>query len=99
MNDLCSTNYQDVDANLRLITARLEEGYTVQLLKQVVSLKQAEWGDDPEMRQYLRPATLFGKEKCAQYAGQCNTRGQRPEQATLEETGEEVGWEVGGSRR
>ena len=42
------------------IVARLKEGYTVEEFKRVIDNKVNAWGDDPKMKQYLRPETLFG---------------------------------------
>lgn len=43
----------------RLISGRLGEGHTVDDLVLVAEWKQAEWGSDPRMVQYVRPATLY----------------------------------------
>ena len=47
------------------IKARFDEGYTLTDFKTVIDKKVEEWGREPaagekDMRQYLRPATLFG---------------------------------------
>lgn len=42
------------------IRARLKEGFTVEDFKTVIDKKNAEWGGDSKMAQYLRPQTLFG---------------------------------------
>lgn len=41
------------------IKARLAEGYTPEDFKTVIDSKAKEWGSDAQMRQYLRPDTLF----------------------------------------
>jgi len=41
------------------VNARLKEGYTVDDFKTLIDNKVAEWKDDPKMRNYLRPETLF----------------------------------------
>lgn len=51
-----------------LIRLRLAEHGKPALIA-VIDRKVAEWGRDDHMRQYLRPATLFGREKCEQYVG------------------------------
>ena len=43
-----------------LITARLNEGYTLSDFKRVIDKKCAEWLGDNRMRAFLRPSTLFG---------------------------------------
>jgi uncharacterized phage protein (TIGR02220 family) len=42
------------------ISARLKEGFTVDQFKQVIQTKYAQWHDDPKMKIFLRPETLFG---------------------------------------
>ncbi len=46
-------------ANVRLITARLKDGYTVADFKTVIDKKYDEW-NGTEFAAYLRPQTLFG---------------------------------------
>ena len=71
LNKKAGTRYEPVEANLRLIRARLKEAdRPAWRLKQLVSVKAAEWPLGHDMRKYLRPATLFNREKCAQYLGQ-----------------------------
>ena len=41
------------------IRARLREGYTVDDFKKVIASKVTEWGNNPKMRPYIRPNTLF----------------------------------------
>lgn len=61
--------FRPVEANMRLIRARLREGATVQEMRAVVAQKWREVtrGEFPE--KYYRPATLFNAEKFAQYLG------------------------------
>ena len=69
LNEKSGHRYQPVKANLDKIKARLRE-YDEQTLLGVVDCKVHEWLRDDKMREFLRPATLFGAEKCAQYVGQ-----------------------------
>ncbi len=46
-------------ATIRLIKARLKEGYTVDDFKKVIDNRVQAWGKDKQMAQYLRPPTLF----------------------------------------
>lgn len=50
----------DTNDTIRHITARLNEGFTVDDFKKVIDNKVAQWGKDPKMAEYLRPSTLFG---------------------------------------
>jgi uncharacterized phage protein (TIGR02220 family) len=70
LNKQTGRNYQDVQANRKLINARLKEGHTLNDLFSVVDRKVSQWSDDPKMAQYLRPATLFNAEKFNQYVGE-----------------------------
>lgn len=49
------------------INARLQEKYTVAEICLVIEHKVSEWKGDDKMEQYIRPATLFGKEKFEGY--------------------------------
>lgn len=69
LNEKADRNYQAVPANTKLVAARMREGATVEQLKAVIDAKVSEWGEDPKMAAYLRPETLFGATKYAQYAG------------------------------
>lgn len=42
------------------INARLKEGYSLEDFKKVIDIKTAKWNNDPKMKDYLRPETLFG---------------------------------------
>lgn len=70
LNSKTGRHYQPVAANTDLIRNRLREGASVDECKAVIDAKHAEWGSDPKMSAYLRPATLFNASKFAQYVGQ-----------------------------
>ncbi len=70
LNEKTGRNYEPVEANISLITARLKEGATLQECKSIIAKKRREWIGDEKMSQYLRPATLFNKTKFAQYKGE-----------------------------
>jgi uncharacterized phage protein (TIGR02220 family) len=70
LNEKTGRRFKPVRANTDLIRQRLREGATVDECKAVVDAKSAEWGADPKMQTYLRPETLFGAKKFAQYVGQ-----------------------------
>jgi uncharacterized phage protein (TIGR02220 family) len=42
------------------ISARLAEGRTIDDFKKVIDIKCSKWMNDPKMKDYLRPDTLFG---------------------------------------
>jgi uncharacterized phage protein (TIGR02220 family) len=70
LNDKAGRCYKPVDSNINTIMARFKEGYTKTELFQIIAKKCREWNADPDMMQYLRPATLFNATKCAQYSGE-----------------------------
>ena len=70
LNERTGKSYRPVKANLRLVCGRLKEGYTVDDLRRVIDLKTEAWGEDEKMREYLRPATLFGALNFAQYSAE-----------------------------
>lgn len=61
LNQRAGTHYRATTASTRkLIKARLKEGFTVDELKLVIDKKCADWLNNRDMVQYLRPETLFG---------------------------------------
>ena len=70
LNEKTKRFYQPVPANIDMIVARLKEGNTPEDCRAVVAKKCREWGNDEKMNIYLRPATLFGRLKFAQYRGE-----------------------------
>lgn len=68
LNRVTGSRYQAVEANLKLVRGRLKE-VSIAEIKRVIVTKSEEWEDNPEMEQYLRPATLFNATKFAQYVG------------------------------
>jgi len=61
LNNVCGTKYKPTSKKTQtLIKARLNEGFTLEDFKTVINKKNAEWGKDQKMAQYLRPETLFG---------------------------------------
>ena len=59
-NDKCNTNYKySVKSNQEHIRARLKEGFTFGDFKIVIDAQYEKWHNDPKMKEYLRPMTLF----------------------------------------
>ena len=56
---------------MKLINARIKEGYTLEDFKKVIDIKVKDWGKvergKKDMRKYLRPQTLFNKTKFENY--------------------------------
>lgn len=60
LNDVTGSKYRaSSKATKRLISARLNEGYTVADFKKVIDTMSVKWKGDPKMADYLRPLTLF----------------------------------------
>lgn len=61
LNQRAGTHYKATTASTRkLIKARLREGFSVDEIKLVIDKKCADWLNNRDMAQYLRPETLFG---------------------------------------
>lgn len=62
--------FRHADSHMRLIASRLKAGATEDELCRVIDRKCLEWLQNPEMRQYLRPGTLFSPKNYDNYVGQ-----------------------------
>lgn len=61
LNQKCNTCFKpNTPETIRLIKARLNQGYSIDDFKKVIDNKYLEWFNDSEMSIYLRPITLFG---------------------------------------
>lgn len=61
------TEGKRADSNQKIIIARLRDGFTEDELKRVIDCKVAKWLDDPKMKDYLKPSTLFRPGHCSDY--------------------------------
>ena len=53
-------NFNDINPTyIKSIKARKKEGYSMEDFKKVIDVKTEEWIDDPKMKKYLNPTTLF----------------------------------------
>jgi uncharacterized phage protein (TIGR02220 family) len=60
LNEATNKQYRtDNQTTIRLINARLNNGFTIEQFKYVIDVKVAHWKDS-EFDKYLRPETLFG---------------------------------------
>lgn len=70
LNGVCGTNYKPTtEATRKNINGRLNEGYTVDDLKNVISKKSDEW-KGTEWEKYLSPYTLFRPANFEKYYNQ-----------------------------
>lgn len=61
LNIKAKTNYKSTTKKTQtLIKARINEGFTINDFKTVIDHKVDDWLNDRNMREYLRPETLFG---------------------------------------
>jgi len=70
LNSKSGKKFKHVESNLKFLRARLKEGHTKKDIIDVIERKILEWQNDPSMKQYIRPATLFNAEKFNQYIGE-----------------------------
>lgn len=60
LNKTAEKNFkQGVDATVKMINARFEDGYSFDDFVKVIDCKVSDWKDNPDMNKYLRPSTLF----------------------------------------
>lgn len=93
LNQRAGTHYKATTANTRkLVKARLKEGFTVDEFKLVIDKKCAEWLNNRDMVQYLRPETLFGNKfesylnaKSRPHTGYQKPQSQQPSWTPTEE--------------
>ena len=52
--------FKTVESNTKHVIARLNEGYSEEECIRVVHNKVIDWFDNPDMKDFLRPSTLFG---------------------------------------
>lgn len=69
LNEKTKSRFRD-EVNLKLIIARLKSGASVDDCRAVIARKFRDW-HGTDMKQYLRPATLFNATKFEQYLGEC----------------------------
>ena len=61
LNSLSGSSFRgNTEKTKRLLAARTKEGFTLEDIETVIRHQCTLWGNDPRMRCYLRPETLFG---------------------------------------
>ena len=70
LNEKTGKHFQPKGETERLINGRLNEGYTVDDFKKVITIKCNEWKDDPKYSRYLQPSTLFAPSHFDEYLNQ-----------------------------
>lgn len=83
LNERTGRHYRYSDTALAPILRSLKSGITALQCRQIIVRKCREWGNNPEMALYLRPATLFGAQKVEQYLGELGSPPVIPARPTL----------------
>lgn len=74
-NKVTNQDYKpESKATVKVLVARLKEGYGIEDFKIVVDSRNQEWPLGSAMRQYLRPTTLFNEEKFESYLNFAKTK-------------------------
>jgi uncharacterized phage protein (TIGR02220 family) len=61
LNFICGKDFKPTTPKTKsVISARLKDGFSVKEIESVITNRFKEWGNDPKMKEYLRPETLFG---------------------------------------
>jgi len=74
LNEKAGKNFKFVETHKELLRARFKEGYTIDDVKDVIDSKTDEWINNAEKNHFLRPATLFNREKFSNYHGLVGTK-------------------------
>lgn len=67
LNEKTGRHFKESKETERLINGRINEGYTVEDFKKVISKKCEEWKGDSKMASFLRPSTLFAPSHFDEY--------------------------------
>lgn len=59
LNEKAGKNFKVTNQHEKIIQARLNEGNGIEDFKKVIDQKVMQWINDPKMKNYLRPSTLF----------------------------------------
>jgi len=74
LNDQADRGFESTTrGTLKLFTAEWSHKYGFDQYKGVIDYLVLKWKDDSYMRQYLRPATLFGPEKFPEYLSEARS--------------------------
>ena len=88
LNHKTGFHYKLVDANKKIILARLKE-YSYEQLYKMIDYKCNEWLNNEKMKKYLKPNTLFRASNCANYIAQLEE--DKPKSKSLAEILKEEG--------
>ncbi|TWP30530.1 hypothetical protein ETU08_01860 [Apibacter muscae] len=79
LNEIAGKRFKPIKSNLKPISARFKDGYTLEEMKEVVMVKTLEWKNNEVMAVHLCPTTLFRPSNFEKYLNQVLTIKQNPE--------------------
>ncbi|MGB0871369.1 MAG: conserved phage C-terminal domain-containing protein, partial [Flavobacteriales bacterium] len=79
LNELAHKKFRPIKSNISKIQSRLNEGYTIEDIREVIQVKVLDWKASPKMNKYLRPSTLFNATNFENYINEAETIKQNPE--------------------
>ncbi|BCP62359.1 hypothetical protein SUT328_15630 [Streptococcus parasuis] len=76
LNQETGHTYKFIVTHTKFIQARYKDGYTLEDFKKVIDTKVAQWKNNSQMAQYLRPKTLFSPSNFDSYLNESLKQGQ-----------------------
>ncbi|HEL2510137.1 TPA: phage replisome organizer N-terminal domain-containing protein [Streptococcus suis] len=76
LNQETGHTYKFIATHTKFIQARYKDGYTLEDFKKVIDTKVAQWKNNSQMAQYLRPKTLFSPSNFDSYLNESPKQGQ-----------------------
>lgn len=70
LNEIAGRRFKPIKANLKGISARFKDGYTMEQMKAVIMIKTLEWKNNEVMALHLDPVTLFRPSNFDKYMNQ-----------------------------
>ena len=75
LNEVSGKSFRrETKATRSKVRTLLKAGYTREDITRVIDIKCSEWLDNPRMREYVRPKTLFAQENFESYHNQPASR-------------------------
>jgi len=85
-NEKAGTKYKHTSKSTQTaINARLNDGFSVNDFKAVIDIKVKKWLNDPKMRDYLRPETLFAASHFESYLNEAIAEKPQAQRSSLSE--------------
>ncbi|HEL2345954.1 TPA: phage replisome organizer N-terminal domain-containing protein [Streptococcus suis] len=76
LNQETGHTYKFIATHTKFIQARYKDGYTLEDFKKVIDTKVAQWKNNSQMAQYLRPKTLFSPSNFDSYLNEVSKHSQ-----------------------